>query len=252
MSYILEALKKSEQERNRGGVPDIKTVHTYIPQSIKPRQSLWPWILLGVALINAIIIFVIYLNKDTPTSKKSTSTQMSNVTQSVQPKPEIVAKTSDAPPIAPVSTPSVKKPEPTSQPTVSTKHAPEPTKPNVVFSKTPLSADNTVGNIAEQNEKTAALANKPVKPGKVKKDKAVLPSELPEQIKRQIPNIAFEGHVYTSNVASRSVMINGKKMREGDSLSGGLTLKAITSVGAEFEYQGYLFRLNALQDWSYR
>jgi general secretion pathway protein B len=50
MSYILEALKKSQQERNRGQVPDIETLHPgfSMPESLAPR---WPYWALGVCLL---------------------------------------------------------------------------------------------------------------------------------------------------------------------------------------------------------
>jgi hypothetical protein len=38
MSYILEALRKSEQERNRGATPDITTQHA-CPGSWAARSS---------------------------------------------------------------------------------------------------------------------------------------------------------------------------------------------------------------------
>ena len=81
---------------------------------------------------------------------------------------------------------------------------------------------------------------------------AMLISELPDNVRKGIPNIEFAGHVYSSVVERRSVMINGRKMREGDAVSADLFLHAITPEGAEFDYKGYRFKLNALQDWSSR
>jgi general secretion pathway protein B len=49
MSYILRALKKSQQERERGSVPKL----TRVPEPT-PRQErrLWPWWLAGALAVN--------------------------------------------------------------------------------------------------------------------------------------------------------------------------------------------------------
>lgn len=120
-----------------------------------------------------------------------------------------------------------------------------------MFSKEPLKLDNTVGNVE-------STANKQAEPEKqasistVQEESTVLISDIPDEVRKNIPNIAFEGHVYSSTVERRSVMINGKQMREGDAIGSSLVLREITPLGAEFEFKGYRFKLDALQDWSYR
>jgi len=265
MSYILEALKKSEQERNRGSVPDIKSVHDYIPPPITAKRSWWPWVLLAVIGINVVILGVVYLGGN-GTDARKTTTGSDEIASTNSNHSQASSNTNVAAPTMPSpSVPrNVQKPEPTHiakvpQENHSKRTTPQQTlqetphkTPRVIVSKVPLTRDNTVGNTAEQQRIEAERAKNAVKPGKVKKAVALLPADLPENIRKQIPNIAFEGHVYSSTVSRRSVMINGKKMRQGDAMSGGLVLKEITPFGAEFEYQGYVFKLNALQDWSYR
>ncbi len=52
MSYILDALRKSEQERQRGTSPGLDTIH--VPVRGGPeRKRVWPWILAGVLTLNA-------------------------------------------------------------------------------------------------------------------------------------------------------------------------------------------------------
>jgi general secretion pathway protein B len=55
MSYILEALKKSEQERQIGHVPDISVVQEKPPLS----ASHWPRWVAGALLMNALILTLI-------------------------------------------------------------------------------------------------------------------------------------------------------------------------------------------------
>ena len=55
MSFILDALKKLEQKRQQGSVPDLMTVHLTGSQEAKKR-SLLPYLILLVLLINAGVI----------------------------------------------------------------------------------------------------------------------------------------------------------------------------------------------------
>lgn len=131
--------------------------------------------------------------------------------------------------------------------------------PHVVFSEQPLKPENEIGNSDAQQESVVVLENKPVKQEKqlekpVKKAErtTVAISEIPDSVRKRMPNIAFEGHIYSSVPERRSIMINGRKMREGDSVADRLMIREITPEGAEFEYEGYRFKLNALQDWSFK
>lgn len=58
MSYILEALRKSEQKRQRGAVPNLDTVHD--PNLVfKKRKARWPYLLIIVLFTNAIFLAVL-------------------------------------------------------------------------------------------------------------------------------------------------------------------------------------------------
>jgi general secretion pathway protein B len=52
MSYILDALKKSEKERQRGSLPDMLTVQDIVAEKPKKR-FVWPALLVAVLLLNA-------------------------------------------------------------------------------------------------------------------------------------------------------------------------------------------------------
>lgn len=48
MSYILDALKKSERERNLGAIPDLDTIQEQAPI----RFNWWPWLVGALILLN--------------------------------------------------------------------------------------------------------------------------------------------------------------------------------------------------------
>ncbi len=250
MSYILEALKKSEQERERGNVPDIKSVHSSEQEStFDKKRSWWPYLLLLVLLVNIAIFAVIYIGQEEaadPAEQVASKTVEDTPGNQVQSNTNIKKESKPA-----ISQPV--KPEAGNAPEKPPVVAEEKTQPRVIFSKEPLdmsselelpqekvSSESQFGSQSGGSE----LPREPVH--------AQLISELPDSIRQNIPNIEFAGHVYSSSKARRSVMINGRKMREGEAVSADLFLHAITPEGAEFDYRGYRFKLNALQDWSNR
>ena len=53
MSYILKALKKSQQDRDRGSVPKL----TRAPEPAPGRERrLWPWWLAGALAVNVVAV----------------------------------------------------------------------------------------------------------------------------------------------------------------------------------------------------
>ena len=77
MSYILEALKKSEKERQRGTVPDLLSSQDAILQ--KPQKRLlWPYLILIALLLNSGLLglWLIHLqSKKQPVVVHSTTVQ---------------------------------------------------------------------------------------------------------------------------------------------------------------------------------
>ena len=65
MSYILEALKKSEQERGHGGSPGIQTIHSSSLSYREHRKPLWPWLLFAILCVNlAMLVYFVLSRSD--------------------------------------------------------------------------------------------------------------------------------------------------------------------------------------------
>ena len=305
MSYILDALKKSEQERARGAIPDIKTVHQPRPVEYT-KPSRWPFIILIVLLLNAGGLgFWIYQQNMQPASSSSASianTGTNTDSSAGSESSEAIVAMTDTPVIdnqqstrrSSGNTPpppqnqleqnldNVMKadnkqrvmPTPTENPAKSKtaatqKDKPSAAKPNVIFSDEPLTvSENELKNaeniddvavlsdvqIASERESTASEFSETMSEpmSEPMEDKIYDIAELPESVKRQLPSISFAGHVYSSTQSQRSVMLNGKKMREGQEVTKGLLLEEITVEGVVLRSQGYRFKLGALQDWSFQ
>ena len=72
--------------------------------------------------------------------------------------------------------------------------------------------------------------------------------EMSRDFQRRIPSLTFNSHVYASNPASRSVMINSKYLKVGDRVSG-LKVDYITEDGVILSLNGERFRVGVVRDW---
>jgi len=288
MSYILDALKKSEGERvDNREVPDWKTSHqgNYTPTAQGPtRQQI-----VSISVLSGILVALLigagvwmFSGNSAKTELKTAGTTSSNNSESAvnsnmaatKPGQRINSaqfaqnsgidsssannnkstKTTfskfsevqtDAQQIARAKSRFSELRKPHRRPTKTDKKTTQEKpvvkkagKGSVVFSDKPLSQTNSTPS--------KPAAKKPSK----KRVKVVALSELPDNIRRSIPAIGFSGHVYSSEDPKQSsVMINGRKMKEGTSVSRDLVLEKITENGAQFSFKGYHFRLGALVDY---
>jgi cytoskeletal protein RodZ len=312
VSYILDALKKSEQERSRGTIPDIKAIHR--PAAIEPKKnSRWPYVLLIVLLLNAagLGVWIYQQNRQTTALNSQTSEQQGvggsdtashessqstdgnfsgqgheltqaqtphnggNVQQQLEQKLAALETEAENNQTSNPQSDSEKSKSQVSKTQVSKTQVSKnqvsknqgsknksalpssSAKPNVIFSDEPLSVSTTELKNAETVDAHADLSDVNIIPEVEVSTRQVVDeriyeiAELPDDVKRELPAISFAGHVYSSTKSQRSVMLNGKKMREGQEVSKGLMLEEITLEGVVLRAQGYRFKLGALQDWSF-
>ncbi len=238
MSYILDALKKSDSERKQGDVPNLQTVHIPIELETKTPKILYGFIsvlLLVLALMLGMIISdnktdIVFVKEESHVTEKadldrSTSDVLKQKNQSnvvsqqtitnkksqlTEPKPVPVQKNSSVKPSTPKEA-----------------HMASEKKPAIVQQKQNL------------KKKTVNLSEVPFL------------HEMPEYVQQSIPQMNFAGHVYSTDSKNRSVIINNHAMSEGDVLVEGLDVVEITPSGVVFSFQGELFRVDILQDWSF-
>lgn len=289
MSYILEALKKSEQERERGNIPDLQSIHTPVEQEAS-RSHLWIYIIL-VSIILAGVITTVWRTFIPLDTFMVQQVPAERVPSDINPStPAIVARDDERE--MPSSNAAVKKtvksaPEKKSSPAVgsatqapvtvtgNTSQVPDTrpsetrTSSNVVFLEKEIPADqmystspleSTKPDVKQDSGATIGTDDKPAASNALaethqsRMKDADIPNlaNLPASIRKGMPDITFSGHVYNSVPQRRSVIINDKFMREGEYVTPDIKLVEITDRGAIFRYNDTLFRLSALQDWSSR
>lgn len=193
MSYILDALNKSEQERERKQPPRLTTAHH------KPRRAppIWRWVigLLGLAILNTGLVWYWLSESEdsSPLKKRDASV--------IQEKP----------------TANMELPE-----------AVEP------------------ANQATRRETQGEL----ITPSDADTAQPVRISALPTSIQKEIPDLSFTSHIYSNEPELRAVTINGRSVREGESVGNNLTLVEITEDGVILRYLHYTIEMSVIRDWS--
>ncbi len=283
MSFILDALKKLEQKRQQDNVPHLTTIHT--PDLHKPvKRAVWPYLLLAALVLNAGILLA-WLgpwsgkSDETVLLETSVQEQESLIAEAVNKAPEsIVSETvpvdNESKPdtnVRPVQQIAVSAAEP---PVVTSPKGTEDISTNVQTEEqeAPLSgqpSDSTQFSSLELNPSVKELESlrNQIKeelegaginnetpntapdiidnpPDKAENDLLEL-SELPIEIRKDIPDISIFGHIYSGNPSSRLVNINGSIVREGDKVTRNLKVKEITVSGVIFDYKGFHFRVRA-------
>lgn len=243
MSYILDALKKSEAERARGAVPNL---HTQSDSAMLQDgdQSKWIWIALA-ALAAMAAAFVWFMMSQTAATQRASAPLREQapsrvITEAPQAKP--AAPTAPAVSAFNIPAPMASVPASVLQKAVPTESVKPKIEPNRIEAKVAASQQPKPAPVpeplpvkkAEPAEVTAALSENRI--GTLR--------ELPGNIQKDIPPVAFSGYIYSSNAADRSVLIGNRLLREGDQVAAGLTLEKMLPKEAILNYMGYRFRVS--------
>ena len=203
MSYILDALRKSDQQRQRGAAPTLLTAQAIAAESEPPAFLLYGF---AAAVLVGAGMAIGWLRPWQP--------------EQVSP----AAGPGAAHP-APVSTGAVIKRD---------KPAPARTERRATPPKLVTAAPQAMPTpVPEQPAGT--LTNG------VQEPRVVTMAELPLPIQQEIPRMSISVHAYSPKPQDRMVGINDRLLREGGLLPPGLTLEQITPDGMIFSYKGYRF-----------
>ena len=236
MSYILDALKKSEQERGHGNVPDVQTVHSSSLNYRNDKKALWPYILIFAVMLNLLAIGYFIVSKENPIEMPQPVTESTNSIQ-----PNAVSQDLPAAPDSIIDK-SIELQASEPSPVSTTATAGKSNRGAAQEKDTAKKATPAVSQtITERPEPPAA----PV----ADSEDIIDFHELPESIKQQVPTITISAHVYSSNPLQRSIVINNNFMEEGEYILDDLVLHEITQDGAIFNYQGTLFNYGVVSGW---
>ena len=251
MSYILDALRRADAERERGAVPSLLSQQQSIVEddAVVARPKPLAWAVVALALALAATLAWMFFGGTTSAPRAPVEGAVTTTPAplpAIQPPPEhapatvtTVAPTSDAP-IAPATVLAPPAPPTTSAPPVAPVANARPMHPAATPRPAPparTSAD------AKPATATPALAAPPAMAKETGGARIYSPAELPEEIRRELPKVAIGGSSYSGDAASRMVMINGQVFHEGDRLAPDLVLELIRLKSAVFAYKGWRYEV---------
>lgn len=236
MSYILDALRKSDQQRQRGAAP---TLLAALATRVAPRPpARLAYGLLALVLVGAGVAIgwlrpwqpeqaapAVRLAAKPPEPAPS---QPAPVPPELAPKSEPEARLASAAPGAPPAP----LPVPTKPHTPASAAAAKPGAPHQAATEVSIKA---VEPVPEQRVNTGAAAVAPAQT-------AMSMAELPVSIQQELPAMSIMVHAYSAKPADRLVGINNRLLHEGDEVAPGLKLEQITPDGMILNYRGYSFR----------
>jgi general secretion pathway protein B len=249
MSFILDALKKSENDRQRQSGPALFEVRVAPP---RPRFPPWAIAVTALLLVNVAVIGWLMMRKPAVAAQQAAVAQPAPPQYAQQqpqyaPQPQQYAPQPQqyAPPPAPgvppqgyppAGPPGAQQGAPYSPPApvanngqnfepqlADSRGAPESTNPDDYAPA--AEADSSSGGLGHARRGTSSG----------------LPTYEDAAAKVGVPALRLDLHVYAPEPHKRFILLNMKRLGEGESLPEGVKVDSITPDGAILEYHGSKF-----------
>ncbi len=261
MSLLLDALKKSEEQRRLGAQPDIHREAAPTPQSDAATARLW----LPLALVVVAVLAISWLGWRQFRAPEP-ATAVAEVADATLPAPAMAERPDSA--AGDAATPGARTP-------IESFTAPEP---QTAAADTPAPADPAAMQARQQARQSfseykepetppasaaatspapdvpasSAPAPKPAPKPAAAASPAAQPTEpyepepmsywaLPQGVRDTLPAFRVSVLVYADDPADRFVLVNGVRLREKQELQTGVVLDEIRRDGAVFRARNYRF-----------
>lgn len=234
MSYILDALNKSEQERReQEQVPNLQAIHQAPPAASGGKSSALVWALFTVlVLVSCAAAYVWFQATQQPpqATAAAPSTRLPQaLAQSAASTPDTPAATEQRTPAARPHTPTaVEDPSAVSSLyraplEMEAREAPAPTVPPAVAHavRTALAPQTTLPSIRALDPGTRA----------------------------RLPNMYYSAHIFSNEEGKGFAIINDRSRYQGDVIGPGLFVQEVREEGVVLNFEGQSFLLEALTDW---
>ena len=248
MSYILDALKKSEEKRNTLILPTAAEPYNHL-QGAKSHRIQWAVAALLLAAGSGWFMTRSLQPETVPiTAIHSATTQpIAVVTEKISRLPEPELKQAEPKPE------QMEKPT-TTQPAGETAQPIRPIQVQQVLAKqtetTPTKIVSTSPEMQADNPDSATPEHAPppsqlTEPQESAVADMQIPNrtDLPLEKQHALPEIVIAGHIYDESPSARMVVINGKVRREKQRFGDGLILEEITAKGITLSHHGTIFRM---------
>ncbi len=212
MSFILDALKKSETDRQQQASAEFAAIPAAVDEPGPPR---WIWVIGGLLLVNVAVLAVFMLRSNDAPESVTVAVPAAVERPATEAEPSFAERLDVASATRPARQP-VREP------------AAEPVPPAPVRS-TPVQAV------------PASAVQQPVLEGSSLALPTLTEIRLNDGV--DLPDLNLDIHVYGATSSERFVFINMQKLQEGSVLDSGPRLEAITPDGVILDYRGTRFVL---------
>lgn len=242
MSYILDALRKSEQQRRPGAAsqPSGAVHNVSIPM---PGGG---WLLfIGLILLAGILAAAVFFWRNTVNSDVVLAPEPVSTLTAATPAPAVevlpgatVGKITTTPVASTAAIDSAKN-ENSVGDLADEAQVPIPTKPKVK----PKSKQNTKRPAAKVVTTSALAPQKNIPATPIASDHTPLLQQMPQEFQRALPPLAVSIHVYSQEAAQRILFINNREYHVGDKINGTVRVEEIVPDGTVLSYQGERFKI---------
>lgn len=226
MSYILDALRKADAERERGSVPGIHAQPLAGGSAPPvPRRAQWPWPWIGTGALALVLALGWFISRSGPRDAAA-------------PRPAPVAAATAVPQPAPAAPPvAMPRPVPPTEAALPVIRQTRPAPPAPTHIDKPLAR-------ADARPGTAASSAASPAPSSAPGDARVYAlAELPEEVRRQLPKVSVGGSAYSKKAADRILIVNGQVLHEGDKITPDLVLQQIKLRAAVLAFKGFRYEI---------
>lgn len=232
MSYILEALKKAQAERQLGNAPTIHapTLHGADQRPAARFSVAMLTAVVGMAAVIGVLLVLVWR----PSSPEGRAPQPP--TTAAQPAVPAPAASTVAVASTVTATPPAAEPTPLPAPVADL----PPSVANLARATASAAPASTPAAPAAVQPAPAPAA---ARPGVAVDEPVVNLRELPEPIQRAIPPVTVGGYIYSKNAADRLLLVDKVLRREGDEVAPGLLLEKLQPKEAVFNFKGYRYRV---------
>lgn len=314
MSYILEALRRADAERERGAVPNLhaQAAPAADPGDDEGRANTKPWLWVGLGVtVTALAGVGLWAFSGrhtppgaelppmaaapspgamqpgmlegttgaTPAARSEPSTAAGGIggggtNPAPTPPPAPHSPTLDLPAPRPDQAPPPPAPRPapppapspsatlgpTAAPAAGGRAAPT-TSPPAVTAAPPMAAPAPAPaqapvpswmppptpaappQAAPQAPPMAAATPPAAQPPAAPAPRVLTMAELPDDLRRQLPQLSIGGAMYSDNPGARMLIVNGRALREGDKAADGLVLEQIKLKAAVLNFRGTRYEI---------
>jgi general secretion pathway protein B len=237
MSYILEALKKAQAERQLGSAPTIhapQPVPASEPESAASRRPLLIGLGAGALVVAAGAAFLWRAGPAPAPAVPAAASHPAAPAAQAPSAPDTLEVS--APPPAPAARVAEARPAPARAPAPAAKAAAVPA---------PAPAAALAALPAPAPAPAAAPGRAPAQPPATAAAEDSLPflQQLPDAVQREVPRVSLGGYMYSANPADRLLLVDKALRHEGEEVAPGLVLEKLLPKAAVMNYRGTRYRV---------